>query len=652
MNLELLGLMKKSRDEREKFFLQGAKLCYSAKSTGHSYTAEDLKSRLTELVDDREYYNPIDGKLTKPSKVFTELEIIDALFCTYDITALFGESIPDGLAEEIKTVLHRLHYSDRGIISWDGLGRLNDASNISNKPEMMERIFELKRGNPEYHDQLLHELFVMMLYTNRLRKLVPNFQLVYGSLNLQRPHKSIEDCVGICPCNTGQSVDYLLLEKLNGITMTEALKSCTLDEFLSWIIQLSLAIEMGVIHFGFTHNNLQTDNVIIRKLDSPVVIRYFHRNQLYLLTTSSLAVMTNFELAHVKHKYDGVVNPDEPGRSSFVVNQSEHFGPVGFSHLGIYHNETRPFYDIYKVVMWSLKIMEKHNNNGEIYNVFMHARKASKFFGFMYERALKKALATEDKLGFIYSVTISDVERSRSIGDFINTLLAEFPKFKRLRRGDQFIVNPRIGYLECNNFCLLDGRSKVVAEIHSHNLDGLKFLGAQGCLERHQGLKKRAEELARFVGLVCEVDVQIKKNGGLDKTKEAQRQAECKRFTEEALEAKKEFDDFKRLLDSAKVELWKLTFQDVENLRVRIDEMIRVNNLEVQVYQAQAGQLKSELELDILKPLRELLCQNQEAIKGKIVTLVGLLSTLNTFNIEFEVGQPMPSISIQSMSQL
>ncbi|MBA3757210.1 MAG: hypothetical protein H0X02_13780, partial [Nitrosomonas sp.] len=484
----------------------------------------------------------------------------------------------------------------------------------------------------------------------------------YASLNLQRPTIALEDCVGICPCNTSQTVDYLLLEKLKGVTMTEALKTCTVEDYLSWILQLSLALEMGVIHCGFTHNNLHTDNVIIRKLDSYTTVRYFHRNQLYVLRTNTLAVMINFELAHVKHQYAGVVNPQDAARAAFVVNQSEHFGPVGFSHLGIYHNETRPFYDLYKVVMWSLKVLEKHNNHGEDDNVFLQARKASKFFGFVFERDLKKALATEAKLGFMYSVTISDVERSRSIGDFLNLLLAEFPRYSKFRRADGSIFNPvgqRGGYLDCSNFCLLDGRSTVINhdDVRTGKLDRLKFLGAQGILERHYGLRKRAEELAKFVGLVCTVDVEVKRNGGSgDKELDAKRQAECKRYTEEALEAEKEFKDFKALLDYGKMDVWKLTLVDIESLKGRIDEMIRVNNLQVQVYHDQVALIKDEAgsveAMRELLPSKELLCQNQETIKGNIVTLVSLLATLNTFSLEFELGQASPAISISPIDPL
>jgi hypothetical protein len=660
MNEQLLSLMKTSRDEREQFFLQGAKLCYLAKPQLQPNLEltegklEGIRSRLTELIDESQYVNPLDGKLTSRSKVFAEVEILDALFCTYDISAVFGESIPEDLAHDIKTVLHRLHYSPSGIISWEGLQRLTSEPITQNAHRSVE-IFTLKVGSPEYPQQLLHELFVMMLYTNRLRKIIPNFQLAYASLNLQKPLTicGTDNLTGICPCNTNQTVDYLLLEKLNGVTMTEALKTCTLEDFLSWIIQLSLAIEMGCIHFGFTHNNLHTDNVIIRKLDSETSIRYFHQNHLYLLKTSTIAVMTNFELAHVKHKYDGVVNPNDAARSAFVVNHSEHFGPLGFTNVGIYHNETRPFYDLYKVIMWSLKILDKHNNAGkspsilmkdsEDDNVFLRARKASKFFGFVYERDLKRALDTETKLGFIYSLTISDTERSRSISDFLKSLLSEFPRYNKFRRADSGLLAPselRLGYLDCTNFCLLDGRSKVInydqtnqgREEKMGKLDRLRFLGAQGCLERYYGLKKRSEELAKFVGLVCNVDLKSQ-----DKAEIKKQKAECKRFTEEALEADKEFKDFRALLEVGKSEMWQITLEEIHLLRVKIDEMIRINNQQIQT-------------MDITDlSVKELLCQQQETIKGKIVTLVGLLATLNAFNAEFDVGQITPNLSISEI---
>jgi hypothetical protein len=650
MNETLLTMMKTSRDDREQFFLQGAKLCYMAKpQLQPSFELDDdkvanLKSRLTELIDETEYVNPLDGKLTMRSKVFAEVEVLDALFCTYDITAVFGESVPEDLAQDIKTVLHRLHYSSNGIISWEGLQRLTPEPIIQNAHRSVE-IFSLKVGKPQYPQQLLHELFVMLLYTNRLRKLIPNFQLAYASLNLIRPlveckTANLSGITSICPCNTDQTVDYLLLEKLTGVTMTEALKTCSLDDFLSWIIQLSLAIEMGVIHFGFTHNNLHTDNVIIRKLDTETSIRYFHQNNLYLLKTSTVAVMTNFELAHVKHKYDGIVNPDDAARAAFVVNQSEHFGPLGFTDLGIYHNETRPFYDLYKVVMWSLKILQRHNNASEDDGVFVKARKACKFFGFVYERELKKTLEVEAKLGFIYSLTISDTERSRSIADFLKSLVNEFPRYNKFRRADSGLLAPvelQLGYLDCSNFCLLDGRSKIInydKEGKASKVEKLKFLGAQGCLERYYGLKKRSEELAKFVGLVCNVDLKSQ-----DKAEKARQKAVCKRFTEEALEADKEFKDFRAMLEVGKIAIWQMTFEEIHVLRFKIDEMIRINNQEITSLQHQSSDLS----------VKQLLCQQQETIKGKIVTLVGSLATLNAFNTEFEVGQITPNLSISEI---
>lgn len=597
------------------------------------------------------FINELEDKVERRPRSTVELDLLHSIFCTYDVTATFSEDIPLALARDIKTLIRRLHLSKDGTINQgdlpsgavvdDGVNRIDPFELKVSKLELCQ----LEQGNGSencrFEQDLLHELFVMFLYTNRLRKIIPNFQLCYAGLKSRRPglggkelDRDRTTCIGICPCDTSQSVDYLLLERVPGIKMTQALELCTIEEFLSMILQVAFALELGAIHFGFTHYNLHPDNVIIRSIPRTKV-RYFHNNKMFLLETSSVAVLTNFEMAHVKHKYEGVVSAgDETARSEFIVNQSEHFGAVGYDALGIFYNETRPFYDIYKLLMFSLRILKSKNKT-----VFKEARKAAKFFGFVYVVDLDKALDAEYKFGYLYSKTVSDKERSRSIRDFIALLFFEFPILHRLLTPLEDYTD--VNYLNCQGYCLLGDypleTAKIQAGRDTSNYDRyiqeatfrelMILFSSREFIERYQGLQKRADELSKKAGLLCEVKDKL-----------------CRNFTTEALEAKKELDDFRQLVEFGKLEIWRRGVEAINSERAMIDEMIRINNLDVESH---LRQLRQGV-VNIL-PSRELICYHREQIKGRLAVLVNMVSSLTQFSDQFELSGSLPEVTVDGL---
>ena len=359
-----------------------------------------------------------------------------------------------------------------------------------------------------YEEDYLHELFISFGFTNRLRKIIPNFQLCYGGIKACKPEGPKENVpyLGIseqCACDSSQTIDYLILEKLNGVTMSEALKNiCTLDQAVNWLSQIILALELGVINFGLTHYNLHTDNIEIIPVDvqpdKTLKVKYWHRNQILLLKVSSIAVLKGFETAHVKH-----MQTEFPDDGEMVVNRSEHFGVFGSEGLGVYSNETRPFYDVYKLYTpWMLKITKDHNKV-----VFEELKKASKFFGFKYERDLNRVLKEEAKLGFAYSSTIETGEKIRSLGEFFSFLIQIFPPGETLSTLSSYSESLS---LHCVDYCPLKGH--LEGSDHDYLEHPLRFLGSEKrCMERQRGLEKRVKELERIGKIVCPVSVGEKK---------------------------------------------------------------------------------------------------------------------------------------------
>ena len=72
--------------------------------------------------------------------------------------------------------------------------------------------------------------------------------------------------------------------------------------------------------------------------------------------------------------------------------------------------------------------------------------------------------------------------------------------------------------------------------------------------------------------------------------------------------------------------------------------MIRVNNLDVQSHLRQVND-----KVESIIPSRELICYHREQIKGRIIVLVAMVSSLNHFNQEFNLDQPIPEIIIDGL---
>lgn len=511
--------LKKTRDRREQEILCKFKSCYTMSDIKHyaKHDPDSIKTKLSALAKPT-YIDYTTEKMVAQHEVYSTSSLLTSLFCVYDLEIVRGGY----MGRDIELALD-------AAINWAYVnGEINLLSTISKEfTELSLKVSRLElclaredRESShvacEVEEDLLHEFFVASMYTNNLRKLVPNYQVYFLGIKSRTPTRinsisdtKLQECQAICPCDTSQTIDYVLIENLSGYgyktaTMTDALKSCSSEDFLSWIIQLVLALEMGVVHFGFTHNNLNPDNITIcyKYGTRKESLRYFHNNACYIMKTSSVAVMTNFDTSHVKHKMK-VESIDD-----LTTNRSEHFGPVGFDALGIFHNETRPFYDIYRITMWSLRILQCTN-----FEVFKEVRSISKFFGFTYDRDLKKALDKEESLSYTYSTTISELERTKSLKEFLNLMFEQFPQ-------------------KMNSIMMLDFD-------YPNPLDRFSV---RDIMDRYAGLKKRKDELKKLQVKHCRID---------DVDSE---DLICEPTTTELEQAVAEFEGFVKLVNRNKLE--------------------------------------------------------------------------------------------------
>ena len=174
---------------------------------------------------------------------------------------------------------------------------------------------------PQHPDaDLLHEAFVGLYGTNKLRQTIPNFAFIFShfrcspaiSQSINNNHPVIAWCN-----NTSSNVDYVVYENIvPSITLEKYLEKCSGFDFLNIYLQILYALSSANRLIDFTHFNLDYTNIILRFL--PDIENFYipynnnGKNIIYILT-KYIPTIINYETAYIK--YDGEDFP-----SSLIVN--------------------------------------------------------------------------------------------------------------------------------------------------------------------------------------------------------------------------------------------------------------------------------------------------------------------------------------------
>jgi len=279
-------------------------------------------------------------------KYFYDADFMAKLFCVFD-TILFAPVIDAGGFRdanahigEIFTDLRRIGAeSANGVALMSSLGSSKD-------------LFVIKAPKNPVNDELFHELFVGVAATNNLRKLLPNYAYIFGGFKCLPPSIA-EDKKVTAWCersmNHEKYVNYVIYEKVPGKSLADHCATCSFPEFFSWFLQIVLAVQIGNEKVDFSHYDLHDENVMLRKWSEEnnpsgmVSIPYKVKNgATWWIKSSHVAVMIDFGMSHVKV-------------------QGQHFGPIGFETYGIFPDQSRPFFDIYKLIMFCLDKMRLSN---------------------------------------------------------------------------------------------------------------------------------------------------------------------------------------------------------------------------------------------------------------------------------------------------
>lgn len=207
-----------------------------------------------------------------------------------------------------------------------------------------------KKKNPgEKEDELLHELFVGMMGTNSMRRICPNFAYIFGGFKCLPPKINEDRSISsFCAAGRPQDyVNYVIYEKIPGKSLADFMESCNFDEFFSWYVQILLACHLGVLNIDFTHYDLHNENVMLRgwkDLDSFAIPYSMPDGSTLYVKSNKIAMMIDFGMTHIQ--YEG-----------------QNFGKFGMETWGTFHDQSRPYYDMYKLLGFCLTDMEEKRND-------------------------------------------------------------------------------------------------------------------------------------------------------------------------------------------------------------------------------------------------------------------------------------------------
>lgn len=199
---------------------------------------------------------------------------------------------------------------------------------------------------------LIHEIFVGLYGTNRLREYIPNFSFVYGGFSCRKPLIVNKHVLSYCNKKTS-STDikdyYALYEDVKpAVSLADLLSTLNEKEFLNLYFQTILAEQLAYEQIGFTHFDLHPGNLLIRELAEEVVLLYPLKKGRYYLRTKYIATFIDY------------------GYSSIIYKGKVEYIPAIPLALGLGEVSSFPLYDAFRLLAVSYLTVKKETPNNPL----------------------------------------------------------------------------------------------------------------------------------------------------------------------------------------------------------------------------------------------------------------------------------------------
>lgn len=312
----------------------------------------------------------LDTRFYDPNFMMVANEVTNAIFYRTD---------NNGLTEaKIKYYLKGL--KQIGANSVEGYALLSDVDYVRD-------VLVVKSPRKPKIDDLLHEWFIGTKALNNLRASIPNFAYIFGAFRCKPPLLQDKEVITWCNADIEENrVSYVAYENVSpAITFREYCSSCTFNQYLSILLQVSYAINVAGKEYKFTHYDLHDENVLIRGVsDENFYIKYPAGDGYNYVLSNSIATIIDYGLSYVE-----LPESENSDRSiPFSVKDSRSKFSVGLKY--------NPMFDIYKILLMSMNSLKNRNQS-----VYEQAKPLLEFFS---NEDPDQVL--DDQLSNYYSLTV------------------------------------------------------------------------------------------------------------------------------------------------------------------------------------------------------------------------------------------------------
>jgi len=282
-------------------------------------------------------------KKTEPRKLqkllkdqFYQFNVPEGILCF--TSALLNDKNMISISETVNEWFLNAKYLAKGASGYAFSSDLGDAKNL----------FVIKSSINPNDDDLIHELFIALFGTNKLRKQIPNFAFIYGGFKCGAPKitkRPDPDKFGILLevdsiCTEDKIVHYVIYENVVGQSLWNTAPSLDTVDFIGTYLQILYSLDLANKSSDFTHYDLQPGNIIMRKpFNSKFAIPYQTENGTEYIITDQIATFIDYGYSYIKY-------------------QNQDFGHYGEEGFGVLSNKKFPLFDAYKVLLYILQKYE------------------------------------------------------------------------------------------------------------------------------------------------------------------------------------------------------------------------------------------------------------------------------------------------------
>lgn len=249
-----------------------------------------------------------------------------------------NKTIPEKILVKEEIIRHFVHLNKKiGAESVEGIALLGDMEKLGNSTFGNSLIVVKVPRN--INSNMDHEFLTGIYVANQLKSIIPNFTYVYGIFGCSYPNLVEKKVITFCDKNSTEKASYMMIENIkNSQTLRSFITSPESNPELVVLIliQILQALYVAEKKFGYRHNDLHYDNVLVKRFTNPITINYTSE---HFEITGSLT--TNFVVYIIDYGY-----------SRFYLKEDHPFGLISNSWYdkGISSHSDFQIFDIFKLI--------------------------------------------------------------------------------------------------------------------------------------------------------------------------------------------------------------------------------------------------------------------------------------------------------------